>query len=180
MLLHGSLLNQVRVFATNVELNIWHQAGCGQFSIVAADADSKKGYSTYRPREKPRKQSNDRNYFNQGSRRDNDKYTPLTKPPISDSEEKWRKRRKRGNCSSSDSSDNEDKETGHWKSRGRHHEEEDEDISLPWRRQKVDAFTRRISDYSDDKRRRMPTNVKTYNGTGDPDDHPKIRRTQST
>ncbi|GJW46772.1 hypothetical protein Tco_0078418 [Tanacetum coccineum] len=39
---------------------------------------------------------------------------------------------------------------------------EDEDMSLPWRRQKVDAFTRRISDFSEDKRRRMPANVKTY------------------
>ncbi|GJV62466.1 hypothetical protein Tco_1468566 [Tanacetum coccineum] len=43
---------------------------------------------------------------------------------------------------------------------------EDEDMSLPWRRQKVDAFTRRISDFSEDKRRRMPANVKTYDGTG--------------
>ncbi|PWA95917.1 reverse transcriptase domain-containing protein [Artemisia annua] len=67
-----------------------------------------------------------------------------------------------------------DKETGHWKSRGRRREEEDEDISLPWRRQKVDAFSKRISDYSDNKKRRMPSNVKTYDGTGDPDDHLKI------
>ena len=48
----------------------------------------------------------------------------------SDSEEKRRKRHKRGNSSSNDSSDNEDKETAHWNSRGKHREEEDEDISL--------------------------------------------------
>jgi hypothetical protein len=53
----------------------------------AAAADSKKCYSTYRPQEQPRKQSNDqsssrsRNYRNQGSGRDNDKYVPLTKTP---------------------------------------------------------------------------------------------------
>ena len=53
----------------------------------AAAADSKKGYSTYRPQEQPRKQSNDqsgsrsRNYRNKGSGQDNDKYTPLTKSP---------------------------------------------------------------------------------------------------
>lgn len=46
-------------------------------------------------------------------------------------------------------------------------------MSHPWRRQKVDAFTWRISDFSEDKRRRMPANVKTYDGTGDPDDHLK-------
>jgi hypothetical protein len=98
-------------------------------------------------------------------------HSPSESLPSSDSEEKRRKRRKRDNSSSSDSSDNEDKETGHWKSRRRHRDEEDEDISLPWRRQKVDAFTRRISDYSKDNRRRMPANVKTYDGTSDPDDH---------
>ncbi|GJU41441.1 reverse transcriptase domain-containing protein [Tanacetum coccineum] len=38
-------------------------------------------------------------------------------------------------------------------------------MSRPWRRQKVDAFTRRISDFSEDKKRRMPANVKTYDGT---------------
>ncbi|GJV67152.1 hypothetical protein Tco_1482661 [Tanacetum coccineum] len=38
MLLRGSLLNQFRAFPTNVELNMWHHTGCGQFSIVAADS----------------------------------------------------------------------------------------------------------------------------------------------
>ncbi|GJZ28306.1 reverse transcriptase domain-containing protein [Tanacetum coccineum] len=49
---------------------------------------------------------------------------------------------------------------------------EDEDMSLPWHRQKVDAFTRLISDFSEDKRRRMPANVKTYDGT--------VRKTSGT
>nr|GFC42353.1 reverse transcriptase domain-containing protein [Tanacetum cinerariifolium] len=62
-------------------------------------------------------------------------------PPSSDSEDSRRKRRKR----------------------------EDEDMSRPWRRQKVDAFTRCISDFLEDKRRHIPANVKTYDGTGDPE-----------
>ena len=53
-------------------------------------------------------------------------------------------------------------------------------MSRPWRRQKVDAFTRRISDFSEDKRRRMPANVKTYDGTGDPDDHLKFFESAAT
>ncbi|GJX10105.1 hypothetical protein Tco_0199964 [Tanacetum coccineum] len=57
-----------------------------------------------------------------------------------------------------------DAETGHWKSKNKYREDEDEDMSRPWRRQKVDAFTRRISDFSEDKKRRMPANVKTYDG----------------
>jgi hypothetical protein len=95
-------------------------------------------------------------------------------PSNSSSDKNRRKRRRKNNSSSSDSSDNEHKETGHWKSRGKRREEKDENLSLPWRRQKVDAFTRRISDYSDRKKRHMPTNVKTYDGTGDPDDHLNI------
>nr|GEW03144.1 RNA-directed DNA polymerase, eukaryota [Tanacetum cinerariifolium] len=57
----------------------------------------------------------------------------------SDSEDNRRKRRKRVSSSSSDSSDNEDEETGHWKSRNGYHNQEDEDMSRLWRRQKVDA-----------------------------------------
>ncbi|GJY95106.1 reverse transcriptase domain-containing protein [Tanacetum coccineum] len=62
-----------------------------------------------------------------------------------------------------DSSDNEDAETGHWKSKNKYREDEDEDMSRPWRRQKVDAFTRRISDFSEDKKRRMPANGNARN-----------------
>ncbi|GKG34606.1 hypothetical protein Tco_0437302, partial [Tanacetum coccineum] len=79
-----------------------------------------------------------------------------------------------------DTSDNEDAETGHWKSKNKHRKDEDEDMSRPWRRQKVDAFTRRISYFSEDKKRRMPANVKTYDGTGDPDDHLKIFESAAT
>nr|GEZ63868.1 reverse transcriptase domain-containing protein [Tanacetum cinerariifolium] len=86
----------------------------------------------------------------------------------------------RVSSSSSDSSDNEDEETGHWKSRNGYCNQEDEDMSRPWHRQKVDVFTRRISDFSEDKRRRMPANVKTYDGTGDPDDHLKIFESAAT
>jgi hypothetical protein len=53
-------------------------------------------------------------------------------------------------------------------------------MSRPWRRQKVDAFTRRIINFSEDKRRHMPANVKTYDGTGDPDDHLKIFESAAT
>nr|GFC61601.1 reverse transcriptase domain-containing protein [Tanacetum cinerariifolium] len=44
--------------------------------------------------------------------------------------------------------------------------QEDEDMSRPWHRQKVDAFTRRISDFSEDKRRRMPANVLGFWASG--------------
>ncbi|PWA99920.1 reverse transcriptase domain-containing protein [Artemisia annua] len=96
-----------------------------------------------------------------------------TPPPTDSEDDRPNNRRKRG-PSVTDSSDNEEKETGHWKSRRRHRTRGSEDISRPWRRDKIDAFTRRISDFSEDRRRRLPTNVKTYDGTGDPDDHLKV------
>nr|GFA90048.1 reverse transcriptase domain-containing protein [Tanacetum cinerariifolium] len=55
-------------------------------------------------------------------------------PPNSNSEDSRRKCRKRLSSSSSDSSENEDEETGHWKSRNRYRNQEDEDMSRPWRR----------------------------------------------
>ena len=106
--------------------------------------------------------------------------SPSESPSSSDSDDSQRKRRKRLSSSSGDSSDNEDEETGHWKSRNRYLDYEDDDMSRPWRRRKVDAFTRRISDFSEDKKRRMPANVKTYDGTGDPDDHLKIFESATT
>ncbi|GJU12732.1 reverse transcriptase domain-containing protein [Tanacetum coccineum] len=106
--------------------------------------------------------------------------SPSEIPPSSDPEDSRRKRRRRVSSSSEDSSDNEDAETGHWKSKNKYREDEDEDMSRPWRRQKVDAFTRRISNFSEDKKRRMPANVKTYDGTGDPDDHLKIFESAAT
>ncbi|GJU09570.1 hypothetical protein Tco_1131966 [Tanacetum coccineum] len=38
-----------------------------------------------------------------------------------------------------ESSDNEDAETRHWKSKNKYREDEDEDMSRPWRRQKETA-----------------------------------------
>ena len=53
----------------------------------AAVADSKKGYSNYRPQEQSRRQSNDqdgnhnKSYRKERGARGKDKYTPLTKTP---------------------------------------------------------------------------------------------------
>ncbi|GKD66661.1 hypothetical protein Tco_1308769 [Tanacetum coccineum] len=120
------------------------------------------------------------NLQNLDTHENTDRRSPSESPPSSDSENSRRKRRRRISSSSEDTSDNEDAETGHWKSKNKYREDEDEDMSRPWRRQKVDAFIRRISDFSEDKKRRMPANVKTYDGTGDPDDHLKIFESAAT
>nr|GEY53016.1 reverse transcriptase domain-containing protein [Tanacetum cinerariifolium] len=48
------------------------------------------------------------------------------------------------------------------------------DLSVPWTYEDVDPFTPRIRNFKSLRKTRMPKNVKTYDGTGDPKDHLKI------
>ncbi|GKB88688.1 reverse transcriptase domain-containing protein [Tanacetum coccineum] len=54
---------------------------------------------------------------------------------------------------------------------------DEEDLSQPWLCEETDPFTTWIRNFEVPKRTRMPTNVKTYDGTGDPEDHLKIFQT---
>ncbi|GJZ19425.1 reverse transcriptase domain-containing protein [Tanacetum coccineum] len=72
-------------------------------------------------------------------------------------------------------SESEDSEGGHWKSKSRRKKfsVEDDDLSQPWVCAKTDPFTSRIRHF-DFPKTRMPSHVKTYNGSEDPEDHLKI------
>ncbi|GJR78696.1 reverse transcriptase domain-containing protein [Tanacetum coccineum] len=64
---------------------------------------------------------------------------------------------------------------GHWKSRTKRRKLADEDdLAEPWTCEDVDPFTPRIRNFKSSWKTRMPKNVKTYDGTGDPEDHLKI------
>ncbi|GJZ40935.1 hypothetical protein Tco_0587821, partial [Tanacetum coccineum] len=64
---------------------------------------------------------------------------------------------------------------GRWKSRTKRRELVDEDdLAVPWTCEDVDPFTPRICNFKSSRKTRMPNNVKTYDGTGDPKDHLKI------
>ncbi|GJR38746.1 reverse transcriptase domain-containing protein [Tanacetum coccineum] len=64
---------------------------------------------------------------------------------------------------------------GHWKSRTKRRKLADEDdLAEPWTCEDVDPFTPRIRNFKSSRKTRMPNNVKTYDGTGDPEDHLKI------
>ncbi|GJY86413.1 hypothetical protein Tco_0500439 [Tanacetum coccineum] len=64
---------------------------------------------------------------------------------------------------------------GHWKSRAKRRKPADEeDLAVPWTCEDVDPFTPRIRNFKSSWKTRMPNNVKTYDGTGDPEDHLKI------
>nr|GEW67008.1 reverse transcriptase domain-containing protein [Tanacetum cinerariifolium] len=61
------------------------------------------------------------------------------------------------------------------KSKSKRHKPTDEDdLTMPWMCEEVDPFTARIRNFKSSRRTRMPNNVKTYDGTGDPEDHVKI------
>ncbi|GJQ98597.1 reverse transcriptase domain-containing protein [Tanacetum coccineum] len=72
-------------------------------------------------------------------------------------------------------SESEDNEDGHWKSKSRRKKfsVEDDDLSQPWVCAETDPFTSQIRHFNFPKTR-MPSHVKTYNGSEDPEDHLKI------
>ncbi|GJR50743.1 hypothetical protein Tco_1401264 [Tanacetum coccineum] len=71
-------------------------------------------------------------------------------------------------------SESKDSDGGHWKSRSKKksHREED-DLSQPWVCEEVDPFTPRIC-YFNFPKTRMPSHIKTYDGSEDPEDQLKI------
>nr|GFB56903.1 reverse transcriptase domain-containing protein [Tanacetum cinerariifolium] len=63
---------------------------------------------------------------------------------------------------------------GHWKSKSKRYKRTDEDdLTMPWMCEEVDPFTPRIPNFKSSRKTRMPNNVKTYDGTGDPKDYVK-------
>ncbi|GJY92975.1 reverse transcriptase domain-containing protein [Tanacetum coccineum] len=72
-------------------------------------------------------------------------------------------------------SESEDSEGGHWKSKSRRQRSDtyEDDLSQPWTCEERNPFTPRIRHFSL-PRTRMPSHVKTYDGSGDPEDHLKL------
>nr|GEY05915.1 reverse transcriptase domain-containing protein [Tanacetum cinerariifolium] len=74
-------------------------------------------------------------------------------------------------------SESEDSGGGHWKSRSmkKKSNRKEDDLSQPWVCEEKDPFTPRIR-YFDLQKTRMPSHIKTYDGSEDPKDHPKFFR----
>ncbi|GJU70305.1 hypothetical protein Tco_1256564 [Tanacetum coccineum] len=70
---------------------------------------------------------------------------------------------------------------GHWKSKSKKQKPttDEEDLSQLWLCEETDLFTPRIRNFDVPKITHMPTNVKTYDGSGDPEDHLKIFQTSA-
>ncbi|GJW88009.1 hypothetical protein Tco_0163349 [Tanacetum coccineum] len=84
-------------------------------------------------------------------------------------------KKKRGNESpSSWASVSSSSNGAHQRPRRRHESTDEEDLAVPWTCEDVNPFTPRIHNFRSSRKTRMPNNVKTYDGTGDPDDHLKV------
>ncbi|GJY13399.1 reverse transcriptase domain-containing protein [Tanacetum coccineum] len=72
-------------------------------------------------------------------------------------------------------SESEDNEGGHWKSKSKRHMSNtyEDDLSQPWTCEERNPFTPRIQHF-DFPRTRMPSHVKTYDRSGNPEDHLKL------
>ncbi|GKC67603.1 hypothetical protein Tco_1100201 [Tanacetum coccineum] len=72
-------------------------------------------------------------------------------------------------------SESKDSEGGHWKSKSRRHRSNthEDDLSQPWTCEERNPFTPRIRHFNF-PRTRMPSHVKTYDGSRDPEDHLKL------
>ncbi|GJW48298.1 reverse transcriptase domain-containing protein [Tanacetum coccineum] len=73
-------------------------------------------------------------------------------------------------------SESEGSAEGHWKSRSKKQRSsiDDDDLSQPWVCEETNPFTPRIRYFDLPKRTRMPSHVKTYDESEDPEDHLKI------
>ncbi|GJY29062.1 hypothetical protein Tco_0404829 [Tanacetum coccineum] len=76
-------------------------------------------------------------------------------------------------------SESENDEGGHWKSNSKKPKSttDEEDLSQPWICEETDPLILQIRNFEFPKRIRMPSNVKTYDGTGVPEDHLKFFKT---
>nr|GEY15553.1 reverse transcriptase domain-containing protein [Tanacetum cinerariifolium] len=65
-------------------------------------------------------------------------------------------------------------EEKHHKSKSKRHKLAEDDLTKPWTCEEVNPFTPRIRNFESSRKTRMPNNIKTYDETGDPEDHVKV------
>ncbi|GJR78847.1 reverse transcriptase domain-containing protein [Tanacetum coccineum] len=137
-----------------------------------------KKYRSPSPRPRPRKEGGVFNRLGRkepatSARSDSRQRSPQAKR----TEVEARRRQQKGTPSRTTSqySESEDSEGGHWKSKSRRQRSNtyEDDLSQPWTCEERNPFTPRIRHFSL-PRTRMPSHVKTYDGSGDPEDHLKL------
>ncbi|GJV19086.1 hypothetical protein Tco_1368106 [Tanacetum coccineum] len=144
---------------------------------------SQQKHASNRRRASSRMSAEDPNHRRRGARNLVRSYVTCSSERHREIEEEWdaanrANRRQPARTEETYLSENEHDRGGHWKSKSKKQRSvEEEDLSQPWLCEETDPFTARIRNFEVPKRTRMPTNVKTYDGTGDPEDHLKIFQT---
>nr|GEX93818.1 reverse transcriptase domain-containing protein [Tanacetum cinerariifolium] len=82
-------------------------------------------------------------------------------------------KRKRDKSPQSSASRSDSSDGKHRKSR-RHQPTDEDDLKRLWMCEEENPFTPRIHNFESSRKTRMPNNVKTYDGTGDLEDHVKV------
>nr|GEV54237.1 reverse transcriptase domain-containing protein [Tanacetum cinerariifolium] len=82
-------------------------------------------------------------------------------------------KRKRDKSPQSSASRSDSSDGKHRKSR-RHQPTDEDDLKRPWMCEEENPSTPHIRNFESSRKTRMPNNVKTYDGTGDPEDHVKV------
>nr|GFA69506.1 reverse transcriptase domain-containing protein [Tanacetum cinerariifolium] len=106
--------------------------------------------------------------------------TTITKESYGDSfshsyrDESHNNSKRRDRSSSSSMSRSNPSEEKHRKSKSKRHKPAEDDLTKPWTCEEVNPFTPRIRNFESSRKTRMPNNIKTYDGTGDPEDHVKV------
>nr|GEW37557.1 hypothetical protein [Tanacetum cinerariifolium] len=65
-------------------------------------------------------------------------------------------------------------EEKHRNSKSKRHKPAEDDLTKPWTCEEVNPFTPRIRNFESSRKTRMPNNIKTYDGTGDLEDHVNV------
>ncbi|GJT94469.1 hypothetical protein Tco_1089987 [Tanacetum coccineum] len=122
-------------------------------------------------------EKNERGVFNRlGVKEEVCPHTPVTPNPNDTGTPKGKRRAITRVLRMEAFSKSEDSGGGHWKSRSKKQKSgiEEDDLSQPWVCEEMDPFTPHIRYFDFPKKTRMPSNVKTYDGSKDPEDHLKI------
>ncbi|GKC03838.1 hypothetical protein Tco_0995448 [Tanacetum coccineum] len=122
-------------------------------------------------------EKNERGVFNRlGVKEEVYPHTPVTLNPNDTGTPKGKRRAVTRVLRMEAFSESKDSGGGHWKSRSKKQKSgvEEDDLSQPWVCEETDPFTPHIRYFDFPKKTRMPSNVKTYDGSEDPEDHLKI------
>ncbi|GJX58842.1 reverse transcriptase domain-containing protein [Tanacetum coccineum] len=115
-----------------------------------------------------------RRWSHHSSRRDTESCHQSSRSRATESASERRYTKRASSRRTEELSESEGSAGGHWKSKLKRQKSSiEDDLSQPWVCEETDPFTPRIR-YFDFPKTRMPSHIKTYDGSEDPEDHLKI------